>query len=57
MSAGSNTPISYRANVNRQKTKKWAEAKKIDYGGDDWGDDDDYDHGPVFWDFYIPYMK
>lgn len=43
MSAGSNTPISYRANVNRQKTKKWAEAKKIDYGGDDWGDDDDYD--------------
>ncbi|RAL66728.1 hypothetical protein DID88_007511 [Monilinia fructigena] len=43
MSSGSNTPISYRANVNRQKTKKWAEAKKIDYGGDDWGDDDDYD--------------
>ncbi|KAF7877400.1 hypothetical protein EAF04_001078 [Stromatinia cepivora] len=43
MSAGSNTPISYRANVNRQKTKKWAEAKKIDYGGDDWGDDDEYD--------------
>ncbi|QSZ32146.1 hypothetical protein DSL72_001716 [Monilinia vaccinii-corymbosi] len=43
MSAGSNTPISYRANVNRQKTKKWTEAKKIDYGGDDWGGDDDYD--------------
>ncbi|KAM3089547.1 hypothetical protein ACMFMG_001133 [Clarireedia jacksonii] len=43
MSTGSNTPISYRANVNRQKTKKWAEAKKIDYGGDDWGDDDAYD--------------
>ncbi|KAJ8067879.1 hypothetical protein OCU04_003466 [Sclerotinia nivalis] len=43
MSAGSSTPISYRANVNRQKTKKWAEAKKIDYGGDDWGDDDEYD--------------
>ncbi|APA15810.1 hypothetical protein sscle_15g105800 [Sclerotinia sclerotiorum 1980 UF-70] len=43
MSAGSTTPISYRANVNRQKTKKWAEAKKIDYGGDDWGDDDEYD--------------
>ncbi|KAF7896697.1 uncharacterized protein EAF01_009100 [Botrytis porri] len=42
-SGGSNTPISYRANVNRQKTKKWAEAKKIDYGGDDWGDDDEYD--------------
>jgi hypothetical protein len=46
MSTGSNTPISYRANVNRQKTKKWAEAKKIDYGGDDWGDDDEYaDYG------------
>ncbi|KAA8570165.1 hypothetical protein EYC84_002490 [Monilinia fructicola] len=29
MSSGSNTPISYRAN--------------IDYGGDDWGDADDYD--------------
>ncbi|KAM0319604.1 hypothetical protein ACHAO8_001026 [Botrytis cinerea] len=43
MSGGANTPISYRANVNRQKTKKWAEAKKIDYGGDDWGDDDEYD--------------
>ncbi|KAF7959435.1 hypothetical protein EAE96_001052 [Botrytis aclada] len=42
-SGGANTPISYRANVNRQKTKKWAEAKKIDYGGDDWGDDDEYD--------------
>lgn len=43
MSGGSNTPISYRANVNRQKTTKWAQAKKVDYGGDDWGDDDDYD--------------
>ncbi|RDL31501.1 uncharacterized protein BP5553_09710 [Venustampulla echinocandica] len=42
--SGSNTPISYRANVNRQKTKKWATAKAVDYGGDDWGDDDDYDY-------------
>lgn len=40
------TPISYRANVNRQKTKKWAEAKPADYGGDDWGDDDEYDLPP-----------
>jgi hypothetical protein len=47
-SAGSsnNTPISYRANVNRQKTKKWADAKPADYGGDDWGDDDEYDLPP-----------
>lgn len=38
--------ISYRANVNRQKTKKWADAKPADYGGDDWGDDDEYDLPP-----------
>ena len=38
---GGSTPISYRANVNRQKTKKWTEAKTPDYGGDDWGDDED----------------
>ena len=45
--ASASTPISYRANVNRQKTKKWAEAKPADYGGDDWGDDDDgYDLPP-----------
>lgn len=33
----------YKANVNRTKTRKWVEAKKIDYGGDDWGGDDDFD--------------
>lgn len=39
--------ISYKANVNRQKTKKWQEAKPADYGGDDWGDEDDeYDLPP-----------
>ncbi|PVH78521.1 hypothetical protein DL98DRAFT_590265 [Cadophora sp. DSE1049] len=38
--------ISYQTNVNRQKTKKWTEAKPVDYGGDDWGDDDDYDLPP-----------
>ncbi|KAH7317899.1 hypothetical protein BKA65DRAFT_109778 [Rhexocercosporidium sp. MPI-PUGE-AT-0058] len=38
--------ISYQTNVNRQKTKKWTEAKAVDYGGDDWGDDDDYDLPP-----------
>ncbi|KAI9050608.1 hypothetical protein LZ554_005767 [Drepanopeziza brunnea f. sp. 'monogermtubi'] len=39
--------VSYQANVNRQKTRKWAEAKPVDYGGDDWGDEDDYDLPPV----------
>ncbi|KAH9214258.1 hypothetical protein DL95DRAFT_446591 [Leptodontidium sp. 2 PMI_412] len=38
--------ISYQTNVNRQKTKKWTEAKPVDYGGDDWGDDDDYNLPP-----------
>lgn len=42
----SSTPISYRANVNRQKTKKWTEAKAADYGGDDWGDDEEDEYGP-----------
>jgi hypothetical protein len=41
-----NSPISYRTNVNRQKTKKWTEAKPADYGGDDWGDDDEFDPPP-----------
>ncbi|RFU35294.1 hypothetical protein B7463_g1047, partial [Scytalidium lignicola] len=37
------TPSSaYKTNVNRQKTRKWIEAKSVDYGGDDWGDEDDY---------------
>ncbi|KFY13884.1 hypothetical protein V491_06233, partial [Pseudogymnoascus sp. VKM F-3775] len=36
-------PVSYQANVNRQKTKKWVDAKPGNYGGDDWGDD--YDDG------------
>lgn len=44
LSATAGTPISYAANVNRQKTKKWTQAKTVDYGGDDWGDDyDDYE--------------
>ena len=32
--------------MNRNKTKKWADAKPVDYGGDDWGDDDEYDPPP-----------
>ena len=43
----STNPISYKANVNRAKTKKWADAKPASYGGDDWGDDDDYDLPPA----------
>ncbi|KAH6688938.1 hypothetical protein F5X68DRAFT_204651 [Plectosphaerella plurivora] len=31
---------SYRANVNRTKTRKWVEAKTQNYDGDDWGGDD-----------------
>jgi hypothetical protein len=39
---------SYPANVNRQKTKKWAEAKPAGYGDDDWGDNyDDYSFPPA----------
>ncbi|KAE8355159.1 hypothetical protein BDV28DRAFT_129610 [Aspergillus coremiiformis] len=39
------TPISFKTNVNRSKTKRWVEAKKISYDGNDWGDDefDEYD--------------
>ncbi|KAJ3560430.1 hypothetical protein NPX13_g9305 [Xylaria arbuscula] len=42
---GSNT--SYKANVNRTKTRKWVEAKVQSYDGDDWGNDydDEYDDG------------
>ncbi|OAF60903.1 hypothetical protein VC83_02368 [Pseudogymnoascus destructans] len=41
--AAAPAPVSYQANVNRQKTKKWVDAKPGNYGGDDWGDD--YDDG------------
>ncbi|KAF1975402.1 hypothetical protein BU23DRAFT_579078 [Bimuria novae-zelandiae CBS 107.79] len=36
-------PVSFKTNVNRMKTKKWVEAKKNAYDGDDWGDYDEYD--------------
>ena len=42
----SGQPVSYRSNVNRAITKRWAEAKQISYEGNDWGDDDD--------DYYEP---
>ncbi|KAE8379205.1 hypothetical protein BDV26DRAFT_173182 [Aspergillus bertholletiae] len=43
------TPISFKTNVNRAKTKRWVEAKKISYDGNDWGDDeyDEYDEDPT----------
>ncbi|EUC46144.1 hypothetical protein COCMIDRAFT_4767 [Bipolaris oryzae ATCC 44560] len=36
-------PVSFKTNVNRSKTKKWVQAKKNAYDGDDWGDYDEYD--------------
>ncbi|RYP59306.1 hypothetical protein DL769_008601 [Monosporascus sp. CRB-8-3] len=36
---------SYKANVNRTKTRKWVEAKAQNYDGDDWGYDS-YDDEP-----------
>jgi hypothetical protein len=36
-------PVSFKTNVNRAKTKKWVEAKKNAYDGDDWGEYDEYD--------------
>ncbi|KAK3311506.1 uncharacterized protein B0T15DRAFT_78398 [Chaetomium strumarium] len=38
--APSNT-TQYKVNVNRQKTKKWANFKPQNYDGDDWGDEYD----------------
>ncbi|KAI9675083.1 MAG: hypothetical protein M1817_001491 [Caeruleum heppii] len=47
----SNVPPSFKTNVNRQKTKRWVEAKAMSYDGDDWGEVDEYDqygaHEPV----------
>ncbi|OJJ75592.1 hypothetical protein ASPBRDRAFT_26160 [Aspergillus brasiliensis CBS 101740] len=45
------TPLSFKPNVNRAKTKRWVEAKKYSYDGNDWGDDeygeyDDEDETP-----------
>ncbi|KAI0190432.1 hypothetical protein EV127DRAFT_365195 [Xylaria flabelliformis] len=47
MPPSSSTPSTYKANVNRTKTRKWVEAKVQSYDGDDWGADeyDDYDDG------------
>jgi serine/threonine protein kinase len=34
--------ISYQANVNRPKIKKWVGARTVTYGGDDWGEDEKF---------------
>ncbi|RYP29719.1 hypothetical protein DL767_006594 [Monosporascus sp. MG133] len=39
MSPSTPSGASYRANVNRTKTRKWVEAKAQNYDGDDWGND------------------
>ncbi|RDW86287.1 uncharacterized protein DSM5745_02929 [Aspergillus mulundensis] len=47
---GGETPVSFKPNVNRAKTKRWVEAKKYSYDGDDWGEDEygeyEYDDQP-----------
>uniref|UniRef100_A0A8H7NLH9 Uncharacterized protein n=1 Tax=Bionectria ochroleuca TaxID=29856 RepID=A0A8H7NLH9_BIOOC len=37
----SGQPSAYKVNVNRTKTRKWVEAKTVNYDGDDWGASDD----------------
>ena len=37
----SSTPWPYRADLHRSKTKKWLDARPVNHGDDDWGDDDD----------------
>ncbi|PSK34841.1 FAM50 family protein [Elsinoe australis] len=39
----SGPPPSFKTNVNRNKTRKWAEAKQHNYDGDEWGGFDPYD--------------
>ncbi|KAL4923501.1 uncharacterized protein BDV17DRAFT_236513 [Aspergillus undulatus] len=45
------TPVSFKTNVNRAKTKRWVDAKKYSYDGDDWGEDEygeyEYDDEPA----------
>ncbi len=52
--AGPAAPASYKANVNRQKTKRWVEAKLYSYDGDDWGDVDEYDEFQANQDYQPP---
>lgn len=42
----SEAPAAFRQNMNRNKTKKWVNAKTYNYDGDDWGDyDEDDEYG------------
>ncbi|KAL2168058.1 hypothetical protein VTG60DRAFT_486 [Thermothelomyces hinnuleus] len=52
--APTSTSNLYKVNVNRQKTKKWANFKPQNYDGDDWGDD--YDDPVQEADFPMPPM-
>jgi hypothetical protein len=36
-------PPSFQTNVNHAKTKRWVEAKTVNYDGEDWGEYDEYD--------------
>ncbi|OAX78971.1 hypothetical protein ACJ72_06716 [Emergomyces africanus] len=36
-------PPSFKTNVNRQKTKRWVNAKSYSYDGDEWGESDEYE--------------
>jgi len=40
--SGANQGPSFKTDLHRNKTKKWAEAPSYDYGGDDWGVADEY---------------
>ena len=40
---GASATKSFKTNVNRQKSRRWVEAKTYAYDGDDWGDADEYD--------------
>ncbi|KAF4548540.1 Hypothetical protein D9617_27g045070 [Elsinoe fawcettii] len=39
----SEPPPNFKTNVNRNKTRKWTEAKQYNYDGDEWGGFDPYD--------------
>ncbi|KAL1630623.1 hypothetical protein SLS54_000494 [Diplodia seriata] len=42
----SGQPPSFKTNINRNKTRKWVQAKAFSYDGDDWGDyDEDDEYG------------
>ncbi|KAI5779086.1 hypothetical protein EDC01DRAFT_318320 [Geopyxis carbonaria] len=55
-----NSNVNYKTNIHRNKTKRWVEAPKVDYGGG-WGDDDDeyddYDDGYGYDEPQQPYHQ